>query len=70
MEAGRDAHMKKHPAAATMKSSMTAILTEDDHRFLLNVLHPDRAPADRRDRFARAFDIVRKRDRSMQAVNA
>jgi hypothetical protein len=70
MVAERDAYMKKHLATATMKASMTAILTEDDYRFLLNVLHPDRAPADRRDKFSRAFDIVRKLDPYIQAVRA
>jgi hypothetical protein len=70
MVAERDGYMKKYLALATMKASMTAILSEDDYRFLLNVLHPDRAPADRRDKFARAFDIVRKLDPYIQAVKA
>jgi hypothetical protein len=70
MVAERDGYMKKYLGLATMKASMTAILTEDDYRFLLNVLHPDRAPSDRRDKFAKAFDIVRKLDPYIQAVKA
>lgn len=35
-------------------------ITVDDYKFLLNCLHPDRAPEDRREKFARAFDVVRK----------
>lgn len=70
LKAERDAYMAKHLAVATMKSSMAAILTEDDYRLLLNVLHPDRAPVDRRDRFARAFDAVRKLDPYIKAVKA
>jgi pheromone shutdown protein TraB len=68
--AERDAYMKKHLAAATMKASMHAILSESDYRLLLNVLHPDRAPEDRKERFARAFDAVRKLDPYIQAVKA
>ncbi len=70
LEAERDAYMTKHLAAATMKASMHAILSESDYRLLLNVLHPDRAPEDRRDKFARAFDAVRKLDPYIQAVKA
>jgi hypothetical protein len=36
----------------------------------LGLLHPDRAPADRRERFARGFDVVRKLDTYIQAVKA
>ena len=70
MVAERDQYMKKYLGLATMKSMMTVILTEDDYRFLLNVLHPDRAPADRREKFAKAFHIVRKLDRYIEAVKA
>jgi hypothetical protein len=70
LAAERDAYMAKHLAAATMKASMTAILAEDDYRLLLGLLHPDRAPEDRREKFARGFDIVRKLDPYIQAVKA
>lgn len=74
MVSERDQYMKKHLEVADMKAqlyaAMNAILSESDYRFLLNVLHPDRAPADRRDKFARAFDIVRKLDPYIQAAKA
>jgi len=37
-----------------------AWISKDEHRFVLNCLHPDRAPEDRKERFGRAFDIVRR----------
>jgi hypothetical protein len=37
LEAERDAYIKKHLAAATMKASMHAILSESDYRLLLSV---------------------------------
>src|SRR5262245_6376433 len=33
-------------------------LTRKEWQFLLNCMHPDRAPEDRRERFAQAFDTV------------
>lgn len=35
-------------------------ITEIEYRLILNCLHPDRAPADRRDRFEQAFIIVKR----------
>lgn len=55
---------------ATMRKGIAVQISEDDYRFLLNVLHPDRAPADRKDKFARAFDIVRKLDAYIEACKA
>jgi hypothetical protein len=40
-----------------MRKGITPHLSEDDYRFLLNVLHPDRAPD--REKLAKAFIIVR-----------
>jgi len=37
-------------------------LSDDDYHFLLALLHPDRAPEDRREKFARGLGIVRKLD--------
>lgn len=36
------------------------LITADEYRFLLHVLHPDRAPEDRKEQFTRAFQIVKK----------
>ncbi len=47
---------RAHHASTTPNDWMT----EADYRLLLGLLHPDRAPADRREKFARGFDIVRK----------
>ena len=44
------------------------IINKDDYRFLLNVLHPDRAPDDRKDKFSKAFDIIRKLDSYIEAA--
>jgi len=43
-------------AMATVESFMS----ESEYRLLLNCLHPDRAPEERRERFATAFNIVRR----------
>lgn len=62
-----DAEFHKY---AAMRKGIPAQLSEDDYRLLLNVLHPDRAPEDRRERFARAFDIVRKLGAYIEATKA
>jgi transposase len=61
------AEFKKY---AAMAKGIKAQISEDDYRFLLNVLHPDRAPEDRRDKFAKAFDIVRKLDGYIKACKS
>lgn len=66
-KARADAEFHKY---AAMRKGIQAQLSEEDYKFLLNVLHPDRAPEDRREKFARAFDIVRKLDAYIQAVKA
>ena len=49
------------------KESMTAILTKEDFRFLLGLLHPAGAPKGRKGKYERAYSIVRKLDRYVQA---
>lgn len=66
-KARADGEFKKYAAA---RKGIAAQLSEEDYRFLLNVLHPDRAPADRRDKFARAFNIVRQLDAYIEAFKA
>lgn len=66
-KARADAEFQKY---AAMRHGIKAQISEEDYRFLLQVLHPDRAPEDRRDKFARAFDIVRKLDSYIEAVKA
>ena len=34
------------------------VISRDEYRFLLQVVHPDRAPADRADTFSKAFKII------------
>lgn len=62
-----DVEFKKY---AAMRKGIPAQMTEADYKFLLNVLHPDRAPEDRREKFARAFDIVRQLDAYIKAFEA
>ena len=45
---------------------LRTVLSMDDYRFILNCLHPDRAPEDRKERFARAFDIFRKLEKHVK----
>ena len=39
------------------------LLTRDEFNLLLNCLHPDRAPADRRERFDQGFAIFKRLER-------
>jgi hypothetical protein len=43
---------------AKLCSGIVKKITADEFKFLLNLLHPDRQPEDRRERFARGFNIV------------
>lgn len=70
MERERDKYIHKNAALARIKAGVTPLITEADYRFLLGVLHPDRVPEDQRERFARAFGIVRKLDAYIEAAKA
>jgi hypothetical protein len=37
-----------------------AWMTKEEYRLILNCLHPDRQPEDRKERFAKAFDIMQR----------
>jgi len=37
-----------------------ALMTKAEFKLVLNCLHPDRAPADRRDKFSEAFGIIKR----------
>lgn len=39
---------------------LVMFMTEEEYRLLLNCLHPDRAPEDRRERFTKAFAILQR----------
>jgi hypothetical protein len=52
-----------------VRNGVAAQIDKDDYRFLLNVLHPDRAPEDRKDKFSKAFDIVRKLESYVAATS-
>jgi hypothetical protein len=41
-------------------ASVDRFMTEDEFRLILNCLHPDRAPEDRRERFNRAFQVFKR----------
>jgi hypothetical protein len=43
-----------------LNATTKKILTSDEYRFLIQLLHPDRAPDDRKEQFSRAFQIVMK----------
>jgi ParB-like chromosome segregation protein Spo0J len=66
----RDEYAVKNRRLAISIKGISPQITEDDYRLLLNVLHPDRAPEDRKERFAKAFDIVRKLDEYISSVKA
>jgi hypothetical protein len=38
----------------------SALMTKAEFRLILNCLHPDRAPADRREKFSEAFGVVKR----------
>ena len=38
----------------------SALMTKAEFKLVLNCLHPDRAPADRKDKFAEAFGIIKR----------
>jgi len=67
MRASKDRAHAEFMKHAAMRKGIPAQMSEADYKFLLNVLHPDRAPGDRREKFARAFDIVRKLDAYIEA---
>lgn len=67
MEQQRDRYIRENASIARIKAGVRPLISENDYRFLLGVLHPDRAPEDRREKFARAFDIVRKLDSYIEA---
>jgi hypothetical protein len=45
---------------AAAMAKIDSYMTEDEYKFILNCLHPDRAPADRKDRFNDAFVIFKR----------
>ena len=44
----------------TLSSKLSAHMTQDEFRFVLGCLHPDKQPADRQERYGRAFDIFNR----------
>lgn len=51
-----------------IRTSPIWIFTEDEYRLILNCLHPDRAPEDKRDRYTKAFTAFRKLDPAFEAA--
>lgn len=43
-----------------MRDSIKPFMTLEEYRLVLNCLHPDRAPEDRRDRFTQAFAVMQR----------
>lgn len=68
LEQRKDEYIKKNASMARLSAGIKPIITEAEYKLLLGLLHPDRAPEDRRERFARGFDIVRKLDSYIEAV--
>ncbi len=60
------AEIKKYQA---MRNGIPAQMTTEDYKFLLGLLHPDRAPAGYEDKFNRAFQIIRKLDEYVRVAN-
>lgn len=55
-------HSKAIMDMQTQARGITPHISEEDYKFLCNVLHPDRAPEDRVDKFSKAFQIIRRLD--------
>jgi hypothetical protein len=53
---------------ARLISGIRPLVTKEDYRFILGLLHPDRVPEDRREKYGRAFDIFRKLERYVDAL--
>lgn len=43
-----------------LTSDLRSFMTLEEYRLILNCLHPDRAPEDRRERFAQAFAVMKR----------
>ena len=56
----RDKYKEKHEQIKARLQKVTALMTESEYKLVLNCLHPDRAPEDKRDRYGRAFDIAKR----------
>lgn len=41
-------------------AKIDSYMTEDEYRFILNTLHSDRVPEDRKERFDKAFKIFKR----------
>jgi DNA-binding transcriptional MerR regulator len=48
-----------------LRQNLDGLMTEDEYRLIRGCLHPDRAPEDRRQTFAKAFDIFTRLERSV-----
>jgi hypothetical protein len=46
----------------SLQGSLPKLLAKDDYKFLVQLLHPDRAPAGFEDKFRKAFDMIRAWD--------
>jgi hypothetical protein len=46
--------------ASNRLKGVPALMTKAEFKLVLNCLHPDRAPADRRDKFAEAFGVIKR----------
>jgi hypothetical protein len=57
------AEMRKYQAK---RNGIPAQMTVADYKFLIGLLHPDRAPAGMEDKFDKAFQIIRKLDEYMK----
>ena len=44
----------------TLAKGIKKTISEDEYRFLLQLMHPDRAPDGRKDQYSKAFRIIRK----------
>lgn len=61
-------HSKAIMDMQTQARGITPHISEEDYKFLCNVLHPDRAPDDRVDKFSKAFQIIRRLDVYIETV--
>ena len=60
LDALEDEVKEQHAQVTAARRTIDCYMTRDEYNLILNCLHPDRAPEDRRERFSNAFVIFRR----------
>lgn len=64
-DALEDKAREREAQCSAAMARLDSIMTQDEFRFILNCLHPDRAPEDRKERFGSAFVIFKRLESSV-----